>query len=847
MQTRASSAAEFGLSRWLAEDARPIDWNGPVDRPFAPFRDEDLDTPIVELFERVARRNPYRTAVLGPGRPITYAELWDGFTGLAEVIEKRTAPGELVGLFLPATPLFPLAALACLAAGRPFLALDVKAPAEWLGEALAEIDPALLVCAKGPLGSDRTPPAFARTLTLTEWPGPAGGSWQAAGLGPDDPACVLFTSGSTGRPKGIVNSQRALLQRVAQAINAAHIDREDRLLTLASPATIVGVRDLLTALLSGAQVRLMDPQHAGAREILGVAREENATILFAFPTLMRSVIGQANARPGGHLRLVRLGGDTILWSQIDELRAWLGPGPAIQLVYAATEAPMMQWFPDPALRQDDPRAPIGYPLPGNPLAIVGETGEAVGPGEVGELVVGSPYASLGLWSGGRCAPSEPLFRTGDLVRQRPDGLIERLGRKDRQVKVRGVRVELEGVEAALRQHPGVRDVAVLARTGEAGDARLVAYVVLGPGDQERRLQALRQAMEQAPAPMRPASYQVVAEIPRLPSSKLDVRALQQLDEGRRQGETPAAAGAPRAGGDPIAAAAAQVWREVLKRPVAGPAEDFFEAGGDSLKAISLVIALEQALGLELPPTQVNDAPRFGELCQALRGRPSRRSGPLVLLKQGDPEAPAVFLIPGVGGHVAELFALARCITWPGCVFGLQAPGLGRRERPYLTVDAMASSYLAAIRAHQPEGPYHLCGFSFGGRVAFEIARRLKDQDAAIGLVGLIDTSTSVLRLPPTAWPAALRELGLAAPPGMLKVTVSSLIASARHRPGVYPGRLTLFVPTERNPALPSPEAYWAAHAEALRVAPLPGAHLTMLSPLHADAAAAALTRELAAD
>jgi acyl-coenzyme A synthetase/AMP-(fatty) acid ligase len=121
--------------------------------------------------------------------------------------------------------------------------------------------------------------------------------WRPARLGLDEPACVLFTSGSTGRPKGIVNSQRNLLQRVAQSINAAHINSEDRLLTLASPCTIVAVRDILTALLAGASIHLLDPQRAGARAILQVIHAESISILFAFPALLRSVVA-ASAEKG---------------------------------------------------------------------------------------------------------------------------------------------------------------------------------------------------------------------------------------------------------------------------------------------------------------------------------------------------------------------------------------------------------------------------------------------------------------------------------------------------------------------------------------------------------------------
>src|SRR5262249_17711931 len=203
-----------------------------------------------------------------------------------------------------------------------------------------------------------------------------------------------------------------------------------------------------------------------------------------------SVIAYDAERAGDALRLVRVGGDTTLWSDIELLRGWLAPESAIQLIYAATEAPMMQWFVDDSCRTDDARVPIGYPLPGNRLALIDEYGRNRPPGEVGELIVESPYVALGLCVDGHGAANSAegngslswrRFRTGDLARQRPDGLLELMGRKDRQVKIRGARIDLDGVEAALRKHPLVRDVGALARpanetAGVNGEATIVAYV-----------------------------------------------------------------------------------------------------------------------------------------------------------------------------------------------------------------------------------------------------------------------------------------------------------------------------------------------------------------------------------
>jgi acyl-coenzyme A synthetase/AMP-(fatty) acid ligase/thioesterase domain-containing protein/acyl carrier protein len=799
--------------------------------------------------------------------------------------------------------MFPIAILACLAAGRPFVVLDPHYPDNWLGQVLEEARPALILGRENALGAVTTVSPTVRVVQLSSLPQPERKGWRPTELGVDQPACVVLTSGTTGRPKGIVNSQRNLLQRVAQSINAAHINIEDRFLTLASLCTIVGVRDTITALLAGASIHLLDPQRVGAREILNVIRTEAITILFAFPALLRSVIAYAEVRAGDSLRLVRIGGDTTLWCDIDQLRAWLAPESAIQLIYAATEAPMMQWFVDDSYRTDEPRIPIGYPLPGNHLALIDEFGRNTRPGEVGELIVGGPHVALGLWVEGHCAaasiesngaPSFRLFRTGDLVRQRPDGLLERMGRKDRQVKIRGARVDLEGVEAALRQHPLVCDAAVLARTNRTdGNVTLVAYVCACQGAPAGLLDDLKEFMRSAPPPMRPRRFYLTHKVPRLPGSKLDLRALMAQDESNVQNERANAVAAAEAGpasSDCIARTVAHVWQKVLNTPVPGPEDDFFEVGGDSLKAITFLVEIEWALDLELPVTLINEAPTFGRFCQALREHRTSRYVPLVRLKSGE-GLPLVFFVHGLGGNVAELFPMTRRMTYPGAIIGIQARGLAGEEPPHASVEAMAAEYLREVKALQPTGPYYLCGYSFGGLVAFEMAQRLWESGDAVGLVGLFDTTMSRLRwplrtwlsivcrrlvqfaaevsaAPINTWPAAIRRGASrvrdrlpgyptrerdvpplpyflkAAPTRVLRVAMTALIASARYRPGFYPGELTLFSPVEREPGLPSLQEIWRKHARALSIVETAGTHSTMLSAPNAELTAACLTQRL---
>jgi non-ribosomal peptide synthetase component F len=252
--------------KWLDDSQHPLDWHGPTNRIFTEFRDENLDRSIIAHLERVARQYPNRVAVIDSDTSLSFVEVWDGLSGLAEPIEAETKVDDLIGIMLPASSGFCVAILACLPAGRPFVAIDAHYPSDWLRQVLEDARPALIIGPGDVPAAVGSGASTARVIRLTHLPRPARKGWQPAELGLDQPACVLFTSGSTGRPKGIVNSQRGLLQRVAQSINAAHINAEDRFLTLSSLCTIVGVRDTITALLAGASVRLLDLQRTGARE-----------------------------------------------------------------------------------------------------------------------------------------------------------------------------------------------------------------------------------------------------------------------------------------------------------------------------------------------------------------------------------------------------------------------------------------------------------------------------------------------------------------------------------------------------------------------------------------------------
>ncbi len=832
--------------RWLEPASLALDHNGPADRPFTPLPEGGLDEPIVAHVARAVARWPDRVALRDDAGALSYRALWGAAGALAAQIATMSDDGALIGVALPADRRAPVAMLACLAVGRPFVMLDPSYPAAWRDAVLREALPALVI-APGGFVCD------ARVLALDELP-EAITDWRPHQTDVDASACVLFTSGSTGAPKGVVNAQRALLQRAAQAIGAAHINETDRFLTLASLATIVGVRDVLTALIAGAEARLCDPQTLSARDAAEMMAREGTTILFAFPALLRTVAA-ARVRAPENVRLVRMGGDTILWRDIDMLRGWLPAGAHVQCIFAATEAPMLQWFVDEARRGDDPRIPIGHPLPGAKLALLDPDGAPAPAGEIGEIVVESPYVMLGAWRAGRleAAPTRDgarRFHTGDLARVREDGFLERVGRADRVVKIRGARVDLDGVEALLRAHPLVADVGAMARV-QGENAVLVAYVAQRAGAGDALVEELRALMAQAPAAMRPARIYVTDAVPRLPSSKLDAKALAARDAARAAEEASRPSAIDLT--DPVAAAVAGAWRAVLHAAPSGPEADFFAEGGDSLAAVALVMEIERALDIEAPLTLVQEMPTFAGMCAALKSE--ARDPLLVTLKAG--AGTPVFIVHGVGGGVGDLFAMARAMDYAGPVIGVQARGLVGADKPHMAIAPMARDYLAAIRARQPEGPYLLCGYSFGGLAAFEIARLLESAGERVGFLGLFDATMSPVRWPARVWfGMAGRWLSgrwpkHAAPPApvgparVLRVSASSLLASARYAPGVYGGAVTLFSPRGRDPNLPPLTDVWRGRAASLTLIEVPGNHISMMTA-HAAETAAALTQALGA-
>jgi amino acid adenylation domain-containing protein len=874
---------------WLDLAVPPLDLNGPTALPYRPLGAGWVERPILELFRKVAEQYSDRIAVADSVRELSYRHVWNGACRLAQRIEATAAFGGPVGIFLPNGAHYPVAVLGCLAAARPCVVLDRYYPAERNLAIIRDAGLAAIVIATSDRGEEAVyprdiaaiavDPEIALQAPLMPPPDRA--------LAPDDAAVIIYTSGSTGEPKGIVLSQRAILHRAGQLIDSLHLSDADRLLPLGSPCTIAGIQQLLEALLAGALLVKLDLQREGFGAVLDMIRDRRVTVLFATPSLLRSLARLDGAGEQlGSLRCVHPSGEVLLGADLELLRRCLSASCSILVVYGLTEAPAIcQWFvPRGSGEEEGTRVAVGYRLPGYDCAVLDEDDRPLGFDETGELVVRSRYTALGEWQGGRlvparfCAdpddPSRRILRTGDLVRLRADGVIVVVGRKDRQVQIRGMRVEPYEIENVLRRSSSVLDAAVVApHDGER--VALVAFVVLRPEEGQDAIAGLRERLRAAlPAHMQPARIVPIEALPLLPGCKVDVDALLALDAARPDGDAPAA---PASAGQPQRSRelVAQTWERILDRSALAADTPLDQAGGDSLKLLQLVFELEAQCGIMLPLSAFDLAMRPSELARTLHGllagSPAaalavpaqlgapRQRPPLVLLAGGDRDPP-VFVAHGLGG-LADLISLGRNIGSGHPVYGLQADGFGIDR-----IEDIARDFAESIEALQLTGPCLLIGASLGGLIMLETARCLTQRGREIGLLALLDTYP-----PPTFWPwrgwfwllvrrswlqvAGLTKLapsaliprlrylrasfmwhmqgrlGLASRPlagwavtGLSRSVEGLTAAGARYRPRFYPGKLT-FLKADAGDA---PVEIWEPWAEEIEVVTVPGTHGSIL-------------------
>ncbi|HEX2095032.1 MAG TPA: amino acid adenylation domain-containing protein, partial [Longimicrobiaceae bacterium] len=664
-----------------AERTRVLEgWNSTA-RPYP------RDRCIHHLFEEQVERTPDAVALVFEGEGLTYAEL-DAHAGrIARLLRGRgVGPETRVGVCLERSPEGVAALLGVLKAGGVYVPLDPTHPAGRPAYVLE--DAAVTVLLTQERLRERLPEDAAGVVCLDDpHPLDSGDGPVPEGCAtPEHLAYVIYTSGSTGRPKGVLTSHGGVVNYLTFLRDEYGVGPGDTVLQLAATSFDASLRDTLGPLTVGARLVLARAEElAEPGRLLGHLREHGVTAVMALvPSLLRPLLAAAEEEGGaaGTLRLLLMSGEPLPVADVRRAHRVFGPGVRVVNQWGATECTLSSTLHTVTGDEDAAIAPVGAPIHNTRVYVLDAEGEPVPAGVPGEAYIATPGLARGYGGqpeltaerfvpdpfSGR--PGARMYRVGDRVRWRRRGGLEFLGRTDGQVKVQGVRVEPGEVEAVLREHPGVRAAAVVAREAAPGEARLVGYVVPEEGA-ELPPAALRAFLaERLPPYLVPTAWVWLGTLPLLPNGKLDRRALPE-PEGAPPGVEYTA---PRTPTEEILAG---IWAEVLKRGRVGAHDDFFALGGHSLLAARMIARVRQAFGTELPLRTVFEAPTVagvaGRIDGALREGvgsdapplvPVPREGPLPLsfaqqrlwfldrpslpLRQDGPQR----LVPGGGGAQA---------------------------------------------------------------------------------------------------------------------------------------------------------------------------------------------------
>ncbi len=740
---------------------------------------------------RIAAIDPARVAVEVGDHRLTYRELDSAADRLAHRMVTDLPAGSRIALRLADMVALTVAAIAVGRAGMVSVPIDPSAPPDQVRGLLDKVSAALLLSdVEGDVVFDL--PVTDPRADVPPAPGtePADGTSPVipspidVASAPDSLASILFTSGTTGESKGVMipASERGSMERVLTLfgdfdgdgvrvgfIGAGSVGTTDTSIhSMLSMGMTVVVYDIRTRGLAAIEAWLLETR------VLGFA---------SIPTVFRyflSVLPDDRVFPD--IRWLVSSSETLTWELVGQLRRHLPPEATIVNVFGLTEALSFAGLtiaPDATLGTG--AVPAGFPLPGVRVFVADVEGRPVDDDVVGEIVVEGDSCALGYW--GEAERGKGVFvdlgvagrrvYTGDLGRLGPDGILEHLGRMDLQVKVAGNRVQPAQVELELTALPEVAAAVVVPTTDSVGDTRLAAFVVASPGCDLQPAVVRSALARRVPRFMVPDTVTRVDALPQLPNGKIDRRSLGDTASGTPRSEVASESvkplGAVIEAGDGLALQLAALWADVLDVDRCGIDDDFFDCGGDSMRAARLFAEMERQLGLVVPLSALAEFRTPAALASAVRS--TGAVGDLLVPIRVTGGCLPLFVVHAIEGDVFFAQQLSEVVAPEVPMYGLRSEGWDGEAPRLRTTRQLAAHYVDLIRTVQPEGPYHLYGWSVGGLFAFEVACQLEAAGATVALLAVGDTSapgravrprTSTVREKVDRHRAAMNGVGLTA-------------------------------------------------------------------------------------
>ncbi len=730
------------------------------------------ELPVLTSFKKQAQRVPQQVAVVDAFGSWTYSELDRSANQLANyLLANNLKSQDIVAIYGHRSATLVWAILGVLKAGTAFVILDPAYPPSRLIDCLEIAQPRLTL---------QIPAAGELPTVLQEYVDLSDScrlelqldsmqqyatSDPTVTVEPDDLAYVAFTSGSTGKPKGIKGTHRPLSHFLQWHCQTFGLSESDKFSMLSGLSHDPLLRDIFTPLSLGATLCIPSQQDMETPgQLADWMRRERVSIAHLTPAMAQLLTTNTESKTTD-LRYLFFGGDVLTQQDLRRIRNFAFQATCVNF-YGATETPQaMGYFivPNDCDRIFKEAIPLGRGIEGVQLLVLTNILQLAGVGEIGEIYVRTPYLSQGYIDSEQLTQErfilnpltkdaeDRLYKTGDLGRYLPDGNIEFLGRIDDQVKIRGFRIELGEIESRLRQHPGVQETVVIAHSDVRSDKYLVAYVV-PKLEQVSKTKELRSFLwEKLPNYMIPSTFVMLDALPLTQNGKVDRLALPVPELVNLEAENTFVA--PR---NQLEQEMTQIWQQVLGIEPIGVRDNFFDLGGHSLLAVRLFAQIEKKFGTKIPLATLFASGTVEDLAQIICQRElavgnqvliseaawrldkSKTSWSSLVEIQPNGSQPPLFCIHPLGGEILCYRNLALHLGSQS-VYGLQPQGLDGKQPPLTRVEDMASHYIQEIQTIQPNGPYFLAGYSFGGIVAFEMAQQLHKQGEKVDFLVMLDT------------------------------------------------------------------------------------------------------------
>lgn len=691
-------------------------------------RDVPVQEALHHAFERRAASNPETVAYAHRGRSLSYGELNARADQVAaSLVSQGFGRETIAAIFIGRNLLFPIAAFGILKAGAAYLPLDIDLPAERVLYMLEDSGAAVLLTTAE--YRSRLPDAALPTMDIDRIDFPA--AQDSVSVNGAELAYLIYTSGSTGVPKSVEINHRAAVNLVRSLARRLDFKVGETLLAAAPFSFDMSVADLfLPTSVGGTTVFLDRVDSLDSKRLEAIISETGASALQATASAWRLLLSGGWRCPPGFRAYC--GGEAF---PAELAVALLAAGAEVWNLYGPTETTV--WSAAARIQSGDEAGFVGAPLDNTQLYIIDSSIQPVPAGVPGELCIGG----AGLARGYRkrpgltaerfipnpfgLTPGERIYRTGDLARFDFEGHIEILGRIDRQVKIRGNRVELGEIEAVLESHPAVARAAVVIQRDNLGEIYLAAYWQSRPDCAPPQLQ--EHLAKRLPAYMLPKVLSQVDSWPMNANGKLDYGAIVARTPYPEIACSHCAP--PRTA---LEASMTALWRSMLKAPI-GIRDNFFEQGGHSFLAIHLLASVRQEFGEGISLSAFLQEPTIEAVCRKLGGIRSEYS-PLVRLS-AQSSHPHFFFVPGASGNPFSYSALARHLETEAVFYGLQPP---EDKGGIPSIPELAASYVEAVCDLQPNGRIRLGGHSFGAIVAFDMARQLLLAGREVALLAIVD-------------------------------------------------------------------------------------------------------------